>query len=104
MKRLFVLSFLLFSQSTYAARADFHTSLISLASSNKAKQMCSCLFVMKQTDEFCDRYSVPDKYLDYVDSTKVYKRKKEVQATVALFWESSAKYVDEKRGCQLQNQ
>jgi hypothetical protein len=104
MRNLILISSIIFSSSVFAGRKDYHTSLISLASSNKAKQMCSCLFVMHQKEEFCDRFSVPDKYLDYVDSTSVDTKNKEVKATVALFWKSSAKYVDDKRGCQLQGE
>lgn len=101
MMKLLLAFFIFTSGLSHASRKDFHSSLISLASSNKAKQMCSCLFVMKQTSEFCDRYSVPDKYLDFLDSITVDKGKKEVQATVALLWKSVAKFIDNKRGCQL---
>lgn len=105
MKKIILLMALAFSAYTLASfgRKNFHSSLISLASANKAKQMCSCLFVMQQGHPFCDRYSIPDKYLDWVDSTAVDSDQKVVQATVAFFWESSAKYISEKKGCQLQS-
>lgn len=105
MKRVLLSLAILFSIVAFAnsPRSSMHSSLVDLASASKAKQMCSCLFVMNQTEKFCDRYSIPDKYLDWIDSTEINNDKKMVTATVGFFWQSTAKYVGDKKGCQLQS-
>lgn len=110
MKNVLIILFALVFYSCQAktetpkARKDFHVSLFSLGAANKAKQMCSCLFVMKRDRKFCEKFSVPDKYLDWVDQVSIDETAKTINASVAIFWKGTAKYINEKHGCQLQGQ
>lgn len=63
-----------------------------------SKEMCSCMFVVGQTEEFCNNYArqwVPIQGAPVVD-----REKKTVQVR-GLFVTSEAEYTGERTGCVL---
>lgn len=63
-----------------------------------AKETCSCVFVMEQSEEFCRRWTraAPDIATAHVDFEN-----KTVKASALAFWDSTARFVDDRHGCVL---
>jgi hypothetical protein len=64
-----------------------------------AKQLCSCVFVMKRSDDFCDAWAKEDPNV----KTATIDRKNERVETQALgMWGARARFVDAHRGCVVE--
>ena len=98
---LFFLSSLSFG-STQIAREKLHSSLTDLGSGSGTKQMCSCMFVMKQTEKFCRKFSREVLIIDILDQHYVDKKEQSVTSTIGFFFNKrTAKYMGDKHGCTL---
>lgn len=64
----------------------------------RAKEMCSCLFVMEQTEPYCASYTVqpPDLATYTVDWDK-----KEVRTQAMMYWGARARFQGPLWGCRL---
>lgn len=63
-----------------------------------SKEMCSCMFVVGQTEEFCNNYArqwVP------IQGAPVVDREKKTVRVQGLFVTSEAEYSGERTGCVL---
>lgn len=69
-----------------------------IISSFYSKEMCSCLFVSGQTEEFCNNYA--RQWVPIQGSPVVDRERKAVRVT-GLFRTNEAVYTGEKTGCVL---
>lgn len=63
-----------------------------------AKETCSCVFVMEQSEEFCQRWT---QAAPAIATAHVDFEKKTVKASALSFWDATARFVDERHGCEL---
>ena len=72
---------------------------LELATSYTAKEVCSCFFVMEQSEEYCRAWTKasPD-VADFSIDTEA----KRVSSTALLFWSASAKFTGPEFGCVLE--
>lgn len=74
----------------------YDNSLLELGTGYNAKMACSCLFVMGGTEEECEEWLrvSPD-----VARFRVEPEAKTVRSTALGGWATTARWVDESRGC-----
>jgi hypothetical protein len=70
-----------------------------LVTAYTAKDTCSCLFVMNQTQEFCNAYTKAD---PQVTNWTADMKAKTVESSALLFWGAKAHYVNDHLGCVLE--
>ncbi len=88
--------------SAGSIREELHSGLTDIGSGSGTKQMCSCLFVMKQSESFCRKFSREVLIIDILDQHYVNKDKKSVTSTIGFFFNKrTAKYMGKKHGCTL---
>ena len=94
---LWVLPLLVFSCGADKPQ-KYDAGLLKLASSVTAKEVCSCLYVMKRDEAFCTEWTrvSPD-----IAKFKVHEAEQSVTAR-AIFARSTARYVSEREGCVLE--
>jgi hypothetical protein len=71
---------------------------LQLLTAYTAKETCSCLFVMEQTEEYCRAWT---KASPAVATWSADLEARTVDSAAGLFWGARAHYVDEKFGCVL---
>lgn len=71
---------------------------LELLTSYRAKELCSCLFVMEQTEDYCVAFTVASPNLA---SFRIDREEKSVETSALLDWGASAHYVDARRGCVI---
>ena len=64
----------------------------------RAKEVCSCLFVQQQTEDYCRAYTVA---FPNLATYSVDLEEKAVQAEALLVWTNTARYESTKFGCVL---
>ncbi len=64
-----------------------------------AKDACSCLFVMEQTEEYCRAWVVANPPLGRFT---IDFKQKIVTSSAAVLWSAQARYVDDVVGCQIE--
>ena len=64
----------------------------------RAKEVCSCLFVQKQTEAYCQAYTVA---FPNLASYSVDFENQSVQAEALLVWTNTARYSSANFGCVL---
>ena len=72
---------------------------LELITSFRARHMCSCLFVIGQTEEFCERWTRQD---PPVATYTVDWDRRAVDSQALLMWGARARYVDAHFGCMLE--
>ena len=79
---------------------EYSSSIARLGLNFTAKSMCSCLWVSENSEEFCRDYT---ELKQVTPSIAVDQQAKLVETS--LFWilRAKAKFIDDKRGCQLQD-
>jgi hypothetical protein len=72
---------------------------LQLLTSYAAKELCSCIFVMGQSEAFCARWTkaAPD-----VKTWLVDRAASAVETQAALFYRARARYRDRRHGCVLE--
>ena len=98
MKRVFVIGAALLASCSNDIRPYANNDL-QLATSYSAKEACSCLFVMEQTEAYCRNWT---KASPAVASFRVDWEEKTVESGALLMWGRRARYIDERRGCVLE--
>lgn len=71
---------------------------LELVTAYRAKEMCSCLFVMGQTEDYCAEWTVAD---PNVAKFTIDRAKKRVTTTAIIMWNASAHWESERFGCVL---
>lgn len=72
---------------------------LQLLTSYAAKELCSCIFVMGQTEAYCGQWT---KAAPNLKTWSVDRGKGEVEAAAVLFWSKRARYIDRRHGCVLE--
>lgn len=64
----------------------------------RAKELCSCLFVMEMDEAFCDRWTTqpPD-----VATYTIDRKRREVRTQAMMYFAARARFVDAHFGCRL---
>ena len=70
-----------------------------LATAYRAKDTCSCLFVMGRDEAYCRAWTVASPEVASID---VDRTARTVTATALLFWSARATYVDARSGCVVE--
>jgi hypothetical protein len=78
---------------------DYAYNDLMLVTGYTAKDACSCMFVMEQTEEYCRAWVKANPPLGRFTYDR---NSKTVTSSAALLWSATAKYVDDVVGCQLQ--
>src|SRR5262245_13533737 len=78
---------------------EYRNNDLQLLTAYAAKEICSCVFVMGQTDEFCARWAKasPDLKTFTID-----RGGKTVEAQAVIYFGARARYVNARRGCMLE--
>ncbi len=99
MKRLSLLVLLAGCANRNAEPQTYDNNDVELAVGNAARMSCSCLFVMKMSQEFCSAWvkASPDVARFTIDMNN-----KTVEATALVEWGARAHFVDARRGCVLE--
>lgn len=92
------LSFVACSEADSDGSRLYDNSDLVLVTGYTAKETCSCLFVMEQSEEFCARWTRADPAVATAHAD--FKRKR-VTASALGFWDATARYVGEQDGCVL---
>ena len=71
-----------------------------LLANYSAKELCSCAFVMGQTDEFCERWARASPNLK---SYHIYRDQGLVSTRAVFFWTARARYQGPRAGCVLES-
>ena len=72
---------------------------LELATAYTAKEVCSCVFVMEQTEDYCRAWTRASP--DVADFT-VDREEQRVRSSALLFWGASAKFTGPDFGCVLE--
>ena len=96
MKKLLLLFFVL-GLGTGCAEGYSHNDLRMLTA-YRAKEVCSCLFVQQQSEDYCRAYTVA---FPNLATYSVDFEDKAVQAEALLVWTNTARYQSAKFGCVL---
>lgn len=97
--RILFLGFLLASLGACTSDPDaYDTSIPTLALNGLAKNMCSCVFVSKNREEFCREYS---KIKQADPKIEVNHQARKVKTSLFYFFTGGASYLGERLGCAL---
>lgn len=82
-----------------SACARYEDNDLVLETRYAAKATCSCIFVMRRDEAFCDAWSKesPD-----VKSVSIDYAKKRVEAQASVLWGARARYDGARHGCVLE--
>ena len=81
-----------------AQKREYSQSDLQLLPTFTAKSYCSCLYVMEMGEEYCKEWSRQSPPLARIS---VDQQKREVTVSALMLWASKARWIDEKRGCEL---
>ena len=77
----------------------YDNSDLVLASHYAAKETCSCIFVMEQTEEYCRNWTRAN---PAVATTRIDYEEKTVESAAILFWGTRARFTGDDFGCVLE--
>src|SRR4051812_47345924 len=75
---------------------QYQSNDLQLVTGYAAKEYCSCLFVMEQTDAFCNAWTRANPQVATIRLDRAAKR---VEASAGLMWGARARFVDARFGC-----
>jgi len=79
-------------------RPGYAASDLELVTAYRAKELCSCLFVMNHSESYCRRYTAeePD-----VASYRIDEAQRSVTTSAFFLWGASARWESPQTGCVL---
>ncbi|MDY7231394.1 hypothetical protein [Hyalangium rubrum] len=80
-------------------RRPYDNNDLQLVTAYTAKDACSCLFVMERDEAFCHAFVQAS---PAVARLRIDTEKKVVRSTALLLWGASARFVDSRQGCVLE--
>lgn len=78
---------------------EYASNDLQLITAYTAKEMCSCLFVMGHTEEYCRVWT---RQSPSIYSLKVDRDAQVVESTAAMLWSARAHFQGERFGCILE--
>ncbi len=81
------------------APGEYHENDLQLVTGYTAKELCSCLFVMEQTEDFCRAWTTDS---PPVARYRVDWSKKTVESSALMLWGARARFVSARSGCILE--
>ncbi len=72
---------------------------LQLVTSYTAKDFCSCVFVMRMSEEYCRRWTAAS---PAVATVEVDYEERSVRTAAVLLWGEKARFVSERDGCILE--
>lgn len=72
---------------------------LQLVTAYTAKDFCSCMFVMEQSEDYCRRWTAAD---PAVATVRVDSKARAVETAAVLLWGARARFVNEREGCVLE--
>jgi hypothetical protein len=72
---------------------------LDLLSAYTAKEVCSCVFVLEQSEEFCRAWTRAN---PAVAGFTVDRAAKTVESSALIFWGAKARFVSDRFGCVLE--
>jgi len=84
---------------TPSSPQEYANNDLQLITGYSAKEFCSCLFVMEQTEDFCRAWTKAD---PAVATLRVDRTRKKVESSTGLLWGARAHFVDARFGCVLE--
>ncbi len=72
---------------------------LQLVTAYTAKDFCSCLFVMRMSEDYCRRWTAAS---PAVATLRVDHEERSVQTAAVLLWGEKARFVSERDGCVLE--
>lgn len=81
-----------------APPGQYHNNDLELVTAYTAKDMCSCVFVQGQTEEYCLAWTKAD---PAVARVRVDHRARSVSTSAAILWGATAVFEDAQHGCVL---
>lgn len=81
------------------APGEYRSNDLQLVTGYTAKEMCSCLFVMEQTEDFCRAWTAASPPLARF---RVDAAKKTVESSALMLWGARAHFVSARAGCILE--
>jgi hypothetical protein len=101
MRILLAIFILLFSGFTFAEEEVDMEELAKLGAGYHAKNMCTCLFVVEQTEEFCKDMSKTTPNIDDFGGEYIIDREKKSVTAKIIIVQATAQWKDERLGCLL---
>lgn len=101
MKRnvLTVVAVTLAALSCGPAAGEYDNNDLELVTAYTAKELCSCLFVQEQTEEYCRAWTQAS---PAIARPRIDFAQKRVTTSALILWGASARFVDGQIGCQLE--
>ncbi|MBI2373620.1 MAG: hypothetical protein HYV07_06440 [Deltaproteobacteria bacterium] len=99
MKRIVVVGGLALLLAAGSCGDRYRENDLELVTAYRAKELCSCLFVMEQTEDFCVSWTAAD---PNVAKYAIDRNEKTVETSALLMWSAKARWVDERSGCVLE--
>ena len=99
MRQLLALVTLLLVGAGCGSDDEYQNHDLTLVTSYAAQEMCSCLFVMGQSEDFCVRFTRAN---PNVKTVRVDRAGKKVQAQAVVFFGATARYTGPRFGCVLE--
>ena len=98
-KKHFVLTFvaLLLLGGSYVARP--HLKMLPMVANYYAKEFCTCIYVIKNTEEFCREFIAFEQVSAEIDFDE-----NQVHTSVFGFWKGYAEYQNKRLGCSLKTE
>ena len=81
------------------ARRTYDNNDLQLVTGYAAKELCSCLFVMRQSEAFCERWT---RASPNIRSFHVDRARRTVEAQSVLAWGARARWVSQRAGCVIE--
>ena len=78
---------------------EYENNDLILLTAYTAKELCTCAFVLEQSDEFCGRWT---RASPNVKTFRIDRGARSVEAQAILFWGAKARYAGPRAGCILE--
>lgn len=72
---------------------------LELVTAYRAKELCSCLFVMRQSEAYCSQWTVAN---PNIAKFSIDWKRQRVETSAVIMWNASARYVSDRFGCILE--
>ena len=97
--RTFKYSFMFFFVISGCEESGYDNHDLMLLTRYRAKDLCSCIFVMQRDEEYCRNWTKASPNLATV---RVDMEQKTVETAAMQYWSGKAKWINQREGCRLE--